>query len=262
MYLKDKVYMRGRSGVGGKRAAARLYINTPATDTWDTLDTPVYNFALTTYRSKLVLVGGREYIGENVKGRPSNKVWTLSEYGEWEETLPPMETACDHASAVSHGDHLLVIDGHLKEVLVYNGQYWAKSQPLPKQMMLSTQCVVYDGDLLVIGEQFAGTNEVYSASLVSLIASCQRSKSSQSSTTVWKSFSDAPGSHCYPVVFGERLIVVGMEAIYAYSPSNRSWTNVGGLSLSEQSCVSVVLSSNALMMIGDRTVFKVTFKSK
>ena len=260
--LKDKVYMRGRLGVRGKRDMARLYINTPATDTWDTLDTPVYNFALTTYRSKLVLVGGREYVGENVKGRPSNKLWTLSEDGEWEETLPPMETSCNHASAVSHEDILLVVDGHLKEVLVYNGQYWANAQPLPEQIMLSTQCVVFDGDLFVIGEQFAGTNEVYSASLVSLIASCQHSKSSQSSTTVWKSFSDAPGSHCYPVVFGERLIVVGMEAIYAYSPSNRSWTNVGGLSLSEQSCVSVVLSSNALMMIGDRTVFKVTFRGK
>ena len=79
-------------------------------------------------------------------------------------------------------------------------------------MLLPTQCVVFDGDLLVIGEQFAGTNEVYSASLVSLIASCQRSKSSLTST-VWKSFSDVPGSHCYPVVFGERLIVVGMEIV-------------------------------------------------
>ena len=258
--LKDKVYIRIRSGVGGKRAAARLYINTPATDTWDTLDTPVYDFALTTYHSKLVLVGGSKYFGENVRGRPSNKLWTLSEDGEWEETLPPMEIAYDYASAVSHEDLLLVIDGHLQQVYLYNGQYWAIAQPLPKQMMLSTQCVVFNGDLFVIGESVHRTNDVYSASLVSLVASCQCSKSSQTST-VWKSYSNAP-ARCYPVVFGERLIVVGIEAIYAYSLSNRSWTNVGSLSLSKQFCVSVVLSSNDLIMIGDRTLFKVTFRGK
>lgn len=37
---------------------ARLYVYTPKTDLWDTIDTPVYWFALAVYHSQLMLVGG------------------------------------------------------------------------------------------------------------------------------------------------------------------------------------------------------------
>ena len=86
-------------------------------------------YALTTYHSQLV--GG--YNGDNEE--PSAKLWTLSEDGQWKETLPPMETACTSASAVSREDHLLVvIGGDRGEVLsVYNGRYWAKAQSTPEQ---------------------------------------------------------------------------------------------------------------------------------
>ena len=49
-----QVYLGGGTVSGNKRDEARLYIYTPATDTWDVLDTPVYHFALTTYHSQLV----------------------------------------------------------------------------------------------------------------------------------------------------------------------------------------------------------------
>ena len=61
VWLKNKVYLGGGTVSGSKRDEARLYVYTPATDTWDVLDTPVYHFALTTYHSQLVLVGGWEY---------------------------------------------------------------------------------------------------------------------------------------------------------------------------------------------------------
>ena len=75
----------------GKRAAARLCIYNPASNSWDTINTPVYGFTLTTYHSQLVLIGGQEYVGDDVLGRQSNKLWTLSEDGQWQETIPPME---------------------------------------------------------------------------------------------------------------------------------------------------------------------------
>ena len=110
VWLKDKVYVGGGATLGSLRDHAKLYIYTPATDTWTTLDTPVYHFALTAYHSQLVLVSGYEYIGMGVRGKPTHNLWTLNEDGQWQETLPPIPTPCGaNASAASHGDHLLVI---------------------------------------------------------------------------------------------------------------------------------------------------------
>ena len=76
VWLKDKVYVGGGATSGSLRDHARLYVYTPATDTWSKLDTPVYFFALTTYHSQLVLVGGKEYVGGNIEGKPTSKLWT------------------------------------------------------------------------------------------------------------------------------------------------------------------------------------------
>ena len=56
VWLKDKVYVGGgmKSGNMNLIPDARLYIYTPATDEWTTLDTPVFWFGLTTYHSQLV----------------------------------------------------------------------------------------------------------------------------------------------------------------------------------------------------------------
>ena len=116
---------------GSFRSDASLYIYTPATDEWTILDTPVYCFGLITYHTQLVLVGGMTYIGKNLGGEPTNKLWTLSEDGQWQETLPPMPIQCANPFAVSHGDHLLVINDDPIEVYVYSGHYWASAQPPP-----------------------------------------------------------------------------------------------------------------------------------
>lgn len=137
--LKGKVYVRGGTMLN-RRTDARLYIYTPATDTWDILDTPVYGFALTTYHSQVLLVGGKEYVHENIDGQPSNKLWTLSEDGQWKETLPPIETENFVGQATSHGDHLLVISGCT--VYVYNGHCWMRAQHLPEQLHLVNSSVI------------------------------------------------------------------------------------------------------------------------
>ena len=232
-----------RSDIRNTRADASLYIYTPATDTWTTLDTPVYLFALTTYHSQLVLVGGREYVAEyiHVYGPPTNKLWTLSEAGEWQETLPPMPTPCGiGASAVSHGDHLLVIsdDYHNNKVYVYNGHHWASAQH-PPQRLAFIKSTVLNGHWYLMGgvEQliplFSLKTCVYSASLDSLLASCQPSETSQPSF-VWKTLTDVPSGYCYPVVFGNRLVAVGgrespstTTSLHAYSSLTQSWVHIG-----------------------------------
>ena len=255
MYLNGKVYISGSPPAyyNPNKASAKLYIYTPATDSCDTIDTPVYAFALTTYRSQLVLVGGKNCDDKT----PSAKLWTLSEDGQWQETLPPMETACINLSAVSHGDHLMVIDGDRGEVNVYNGRYWAKAECLPLQRC-DVKSTFFNDNLYVM--MWCG--HVYSASLDSLIASCQPSETSQPSS-IWKKLPDVPiGEHC-PTTFGGRLVAVGMSSMYAYSPSNQSWIKVGYIPIQCFSMFSAIgLSKNELLLFSYRSVFKGSLKRK
>ena len=179
IWLEDKIYVGGGITPGISRTDARLYIYTPTTDIWTVMDTPVLLFALTIYHSQLVLVGGREYVSYGpVGGLVTDKLWTLDEQNELQETLPPMRVRRYSASAVSHGDHLLVAGGvsdntrlSLDVVEVYSDHNWSSAQPLPipSFRMKST---VLDGHWYLMGGEKQGT-EVYYASLDSLIASCQ-----------------------------------------------------------------------------------------
>ena len=267
VWLKDKVYMGGGWTSGSRRDWSRLYIYTPATDEWTTLDTPVCSFGLTIYQSQLVLVGGMKYVGEYVIGEPTNKLWTLSEDGQWQETLPPIPTLCTYASAMSHGDHLLVItDGN--KIYVYNGHHWASTQH-PPQRLDSVKSTVFNGHLYLMGRMLhepLPKTYVFSASLDSLLASCQPSETSQPSSP-WKRLTDAPSGCCCPAVFGNRLVVVGGEtdttstrSLYAYSSLTQSWVHMGDTPISlipiNFHLCAVPLPSNELMIVSKGTAFQ------
>ena len=260
VWLKDKVY------VGGQRDASRLYIYTPATDTWTTLDTPVYDFALTTYHSQLLLVGGWNRFEQPL----ANKLWTLSEDGQWQESLPPIPTLFIHVSAMSHGDHLLVIGGndYNNRVYVYNGHHWASAQHLSPRLDFIVP-TVFNGHLYLMGRENYLSQQmyVYSASLDSLLASCQPSETSQPSS-LWKRLTDPPSGRCYPAVFGNRLVAVvgggSTTSLHAYSSLTQSWEHIGDAPVSSNLIFfcAVVLPSNELMIVGKPRAFKVTLKSK
>ena len=262
VWLKDKLYVGGGVTSESKRDWARLYIYTPATDEWTTLDTPVYWFALTTYHSQLVLVGGKEYVGENIEGECTNKLWTLSENGQWQETLPPMPKICGNPSAVSHGDYLLVINGDdPNKVYVNNGHHWASAQHPPHHLD-SIKSTIFNGDWYVMGDG----GIVYSASLDSLLASCQPSETSQPSS-LWRRLTDVPSEWCYPAVFGNRLVTVGKRStgtycnirtsLYAYSSPTLSWVHIGDAPFSYiPPPWAVLLPSNELMVVSGQRAFK------
>ena len=256
-----------------RRANARLYIYTPATDTWTTLKTPVIHFGLTTYHSQLVLIGGREYVSEYVDGPLSSKLWILSEDGQWQETVPPMPTPCGHGSAVSHEDHLLVISDEYtqnEKVYVYNGHHWAGAQH-PPQRLSSIRSTIFNGHWYLMGGEYysSQTTCVYYASLDSLLASCQPSETTQPSS-VWKRLTDVPSGYCCPAVFGNRLVAVGYgspsstTSLHAYS-FNKSWVHIGDTPVTSTYYTipcAVVLPSNELMIMRDWETFKVILKSK
>ena len=149
--LNNKVYVGGGDTSYGA-TSANIYNYDPTMDTWETLQSPTYCSALTTYHNKLQLVGGREAS----TGQTTNQLWVFEE-GEqtWTQPLPPMPTRRWGASAVSIQDHLIVAGGYnncgyLDTVEVFDGQQWVTADPLPVSYcnMKSTS---HDGDYYLMG---------------------------------------------------------------------------------------------------------------
>ena len=261
VWLGDKLYVGGGWTSGSEGGDARLYIYTPTTDTWSHIDTPVCYFALITYHFQLVLVGGREFVSEfewiDQDGPVTNKLWTLAEDDQWRKTLPPMATKRHKASAVEFAGSILVAGGedwrNISIVEVYNGHHWAEAQCLPRPCyhMKST---VLNGHWYLMGGGGQG-EEVYCASLDSLVASCQPSEKPLPS--VWKRLPNVPDIRSSTAVFGNRLIAVGgggypspSSSIHAYSPHTKSWVDVGDIPVEFYSTCTTVLPTGDLMLIG------------
>ena len=221
------------------------------------IDTPVYWFALITYHSQLVLVGGVE----GRVGPVTNKLWTLTEHDQWRETLPPMTTKRRWASAVEFADNILVAGGmddkgrNIDIIEVYNGHHWAKAQSLPKPCWWM-KSIVINGHWYLMGGEGQG-KEVYYASLDSLVASCQPSEKPLPS--VWMRLPDVSHDSSSTTVFRNRLIAVGggypspSSSIHAYSPYTQSWEHVGDMSIGLDSTCTAVFPTGELMVIGGRS---------
>ena len=264
VWHEDKLYIGGGWTPGGLRCNARLYIYTPTNDTWDApIDTPVFGFFLTTFHSQLVLIGGRIFITENFEGEHTNKLWTLGEDGEWQETLPPMSIKRRNTCAVSYGDHLLVaggwtLHGSSNVVEVFNNinDHWTFAQPLPMSYY-DLKCAILDQHWYLVGGKSGSLADnvqekaVHYASLESLITS------SETSSSVWKRLTDVPKTYSSPAVFGSRLIAIGgsgvsscSSVIHAYSSHTKSWIHVGYMRFATSSTCSAVLPTGELMVVG------------
>ena len=73
-------------------------------DSWNVLDTPTKLYTLTTYQSRLVLIGGKDL-------KATNLLWVLDEQHnadehDWVQPLPPMTTECCKSSLISVGRSL------------------------------------------------------------------------------------------------------------------------------------------------------------
>ena len=221
----------------------------------------MYGFALITYHSQLVLVGGKNYVGENIKEQPSKKLWTLSEHGQWQANLPPMETIFHlDISAVSHGIYILVcgiIMISKVSVCVFNGHQWTKGPPPPVQMS-RLNSAIGNGYWYLIGWP-----TVYCASLDSFVASCQPSETSQPSS-VWQKLPDVRSGRWYPAVFGNRLVTLGPSAIDAYSTFTESWIHVGNPpgNIDSKHLQAAILPSDELMIVTKMGAFRATLTSK
>ena len=237
--LGDKVYISGD----------KLYIYTPTTDTWAVKDTPVRYFALVVYHSQLVLVGGRM-----TGGSVTNKLWTLDRHNQLKETLPPMTVGRSWASAVEYSNNIIVAGGwddQRRDVEVYNGHHWAIAQSLPIACR-GMNSAILNGHWYLTGGEGQG-EEVYYASLESLIASCQ--PSGRHLPSAWSRLADVPHVYSILVAFGNRLVAIGYN-IQAYSPYSQSWVHVGDRPGGDLAIAAAVLPSGDLMVAGYSTLYR------
>ena len=250
----SKVYIGGNVYPG---SLSRLFIYDIAKKLWDILDTPTYSYALTTYHSQLVLVGG---INPDTE-RATSQLWVLDKQHKWIQPLPPMTTRRCQASAVSVDGHLIVAGGcsdgdALDEVVMYDGHQWRKVQPLPRACSWVKSAV--HKNWYLAGGRMEQKNEqgyvIYHTSLDSLIAT----KDNAGKLSVWKKLPDAPLKWSAPAVPRNQLITVGggindySSAIHAYSTTTNSWVHVGDLPDACYSPDSVVLPTGELLVVGTR----------
>ena len=252
----DKLYIGGCTLPDQGVKDDQLYVYSPISDIWKTLDTPVYWFGLTTYHSRPALVGGMESNKEYSIDLCTNKLWTLNEHELYKTELQPMKIRRYMPSAVSYEDYLLVAGGfdgdHFETsvVEVYNGSDWSIAhQPLPQFVQgpyMKSACLA--GYWYLGGFDDDDKGVVYYASLDSLIDS--------SSSTVWKRLPDIYDSwpSVIPVVFRNNLIALGASStIYAFSFHSRSWEPVGSLHLPDpMKCMcSLTMRSGELIVVGE-----------
>ena len=257
MYDAQAVFLDGTLHVGGGvttgsiRDDAKLYSCKPDGDgSWTATDTPTYYYALTTYDSCLVLVGGREYPSEVIK--VTNKVYTMLD-GLFREILPPMILARSSSSVMSSGSTLAVAGGQsdsgpLSFVEVYINNVWTTLNSLPESCSWMKSSL-YNGFWYLTGG-WGQYKKQYRVPLYSFASESQR--------LLWEELADAPFEYSACALFGARYLSVGgsldlnpKSAIHAYSPHIKAqWLQVAELPTALSCATTIVLPNNELMVIG------------
>ncbi len=208
---------------------------------WTTLTTPTYCYALTTYHSQLVLVGGREVVTNQI----TNELVTSDTGRNWQPSLPPMPTKRYRSSAINVGtpECLVVAGGYdahyncLVTVELLQEWQWSTVQPLPKQCYVM-RSALHDGKLYFgIAGHISDACYYY----------CE--VNSLQSLTQWSQI-NVPSTTFHLVSFGQRLVAISADAqILARSPVTQSWVEVGRKPHGHASAVPVVIPSGLLVMV-------------
>ena len=270
------VLLQGRICVGGyleyleEKDHAKVFISSTDISSWSELATPTYWYALTTYHSQLVVVGGKEL----ATGKVTNKLWTYDADMNWYSSLPPMQTRRIDASAVTFGSgECLVVCGGVgpNEQVIATAEVmiekeWYSLQPLPISCS-RIKSTILNGNLYLMG---GGTqrDSVFYCNLGSLLAQ-------QSSTSLWNEL------NCFNmlsscVAFSGHLVSTGgfsvssigdrSRKIHAFSPLNHSWVHIGDMPHPLARAGTIVFPTGELVVLGgsgmhlSSAVFKASLK--
>ena len=250
VYLNDHLYVGGLY-CGSERDKCRLFEYSPLLNTWDVVDIHLAEFALASYKLKLVLLGGTEYdfhcnsvCSPTSKG-PTNKVWFLNDqYQLQEAVIPPMKKQRTFALAVGHEEHLIVVGGDKGDsesttIEIYDGQTkkWLYAPALPKTSRVQSIVMHPDGNLYVQLE-----HQMSSRILCTTLTSLSDSDFQESdASSFWKEISCSPDVVVSNLMLCQGyLFLIGgshdssdLRQLYVYRPSDRtrSWINIADVSV-------------------------------
>lgn len=250
MVMKDlnAVWFKGKLYVGGMAesltCSARLYIYSPAIGWSKSVVAPSYKFALVTYQSRLLLIGGKKYVEDNETGSNTNIIWEYDTVNSKFVQYLEMKTSCV-SCAVSHGDLLVIAcQEHVPgDIEIYNGSKWWTIL-LPHILHEAVLLAYFDHCLYLK----SGVNTFYT-SWESL-----KKNNEGVADLDWKDLTDMPRELSWGglAVFRHRLVVTNGTTIFAYSSHTKNWVQVSSSTENESSILStcaVVLPDKGEMMI-------------
>ena len=258
------VWLNGKLYVGGGMCGvsdAQLLVYSPSEDSWEVIPTPTERYALATYHSQLVLMGGRDPTTD----KPTSKVWLLEDRS-WvpHPTVPDMPVSTSWSAAVGFGDYLIVFGSEQDEgstaMSVFDGQNWLSAQPLPEELnravnTFATKSAVNGDDWYL-----SRLEKVYRTSLKSLVASAvSPAAAAAAQSAVWEGLPDTPHERSGTTWFGDHLLAVGgmsshcklMRTVHAFNSQANVWEHVSDLP-GDGCCNNccAVLPTGELLVIG------------
>ena len=241
----------------------QIFVFSANLDLLSVWNTPTYHYALTTYNSHPVLVGGMS----SFTNKLCNQLWIRNEVkGIWDPLLPPMPTARSYSSAVNTGSTECIVvaggrgkTGPVDVVEVLKEGQWLTLQPLPAPCwnMVST---------LHNRKWYLNSSKGYMfcCNLESLLIDYEQS------SDVWSKI-DNNVINFSIASFGQQLITIGRSrlvptSIHALSPLTQSWVHVGDMPEELFYSSIIVLPTKELVVIreggGDGSVLKASLTSE
>lgn len=279
LILNEKLFIGGH--YNSSHDGAKLLVTCiDLQSSWDVLPTPSSLYALTTYHSEVVLVGGREVSTDNVR---TNKLWSSDNEGHnWRKVLPRMPTERDSATAVNIDklDVILVAGGVglngllVKTVEVLLGEQWHVLEPLEVKCSFLKPAI--HNDTLYLMGGYKQKNSVYCCELDKILTACALSDKSRKEKTENKSEKDTTSYQLWSKMFaplrssccasdGERMITCGRAyfctdppKVHDFCRSKRSWNHLWYLpnGLGNISCAAMFPTGELMVMDGAGRIVK------
>lgn len=193
---------------------------------------PSDNCAVTTYGSKLVLIGGKE----RSTGRITKKVWTATDNGifDWQPSLhiPPLPTArVGSSAATGNSDYpMIVVSGgtgpsyrDFRTVEILIEEQWS-SVVVPCPIAMS----IFHGGKLYLSAKFK--RAIYHCDLKTVKDSCTQVRYSYPQLNTLQIPQDhSVNLQCCLASLGQHLVCLHSNIIFAYSPVTLFWVPIGDI---------------------------------
>ena len=248
VWLNGLVYVGGGWETGGK-ASYVINCYDPVNNSWSSsINTPYYNFAMTTLNNNLVIAGGEDTSGKTIK-----QILTMN--GGQLKNYTKMITARSYAIAAGHQGMLIITGGQddkgkrlsSTELFDSNNGQWYKCSNLPKPHWW-LQSVIVDDILYLLG----GYNEGGRSSPVVFTAPMDTLSMHQ---LKWNTRQDTPRHLSVPVsVNGTHLLIVGglghTSDVYKLNKVSHSWEAIGHIPSARYHSAAVSTADNRVIVIG------------